>query len=179
MKMDSNGNRWHFGEIVTLPRTEKLLKKSGSTSYEHLIGSRYICVREESEGERGILVKILGKFPSEHVFTVCGKAFSKDDREELFVGVRYFSYPFPLVKDVREVLEILASKPSLVNIFDEASMHINIRSKFWVNKTERHLLVMKKPQCYDAYSEQILTPSEDDMPYRLTMVYFYKGNLSW
>ncbi len=177
--MESNENSWHLGEIVTLPRTEKLLKKSGLKFYEQLIGSRYICVREATDGQRGILVKVLGKCPSENIIMVGGHPFSKDDREELFTGNRYFSYPFPATKDVQEVLEILQSNPSLIQVFEEASMHINPKSKFWVNETESHLLVMKKPQCYDAYSEQIATPKPDDMPYRLTMTYFYKGNLIW
>ena len=177
--MESTENSWRLGEIVNLPRTEKLLKKSGSTFYNQLIGSRYICVREATEGQRGILVKVLGKFPSEHIMTVSGQPFSKDDREELFVGMRYFSYPFPAVKDVQEVVEILRSNQSLIQIFEGASMHINPKSKFWVNQTESHLLFMKKPQCYDSNSKQTGTPSVDDVPYRLTMVYFYKGNLSW
>lgn len=179
VNMESSGNTWSLGEIATLSRTERLLKKSGSTFYEQLIGSRYICVREETDSKRGILVKVLGKFPSEHIITVNGRPFSKDDREELFTGVRYFSYPFPQVKDVKEVLEILSSTPSLIHVFDDVSMHVNLKSKFWVNKAERHLLVMKRPQCYDAYSGQIVAPLEDDLPYRLTMVYFFKGNLSW
>jgi len=155
------------------------LKKSGSTVYEQLIGSRYICVREASELQRGILVKVLGKFLPEYIMTVGGQPFSKDDSEELFESLRYFSYPFPAVKDVQEVLEILLSDPSLIQIFEGASMHVNPKSKFWVNQTESHLLVMKKPQCYDSYSEQIVTPSKDEASYRLTMVYFYKGKLSW
>ena len=177
--MESTVNSWHLGEIVTLPRKEKLLKKSGSMVYERLIGSRYVCVREASEGQRGILVKVLGKIPSDYIMTVGGQPFSKDDHEDLFTGMRYFSYPFPAVKDVQEVLEILRSNHSLIQIFEGASMHINPKSKFWVNETESHLIIKKKPLCYDARSEQVGTPSNDDAPYRLTMVYFSKGDLSW
>lgn len=177
--MASTENNWHFGEIVTLPRTEKLLKTSGSTIYKELVGSRYICVREATETQRGILAKVLGKYPPENILTVGGQPFSKDDREDLFEGMRYFSYPFPAVKDVQEVLDILRSDPKLVQIFEGASMHINPQSKYWVNETESRLLVMKKPQCYNARSEQICKPSKDDAPYRLTMVYFFKGNLNW
>jgi hypothetical protein len=177
--MESTENSWHLGEIVTLPRKEKLLKESGSTVYEWLIGSRYICVREATEGQRGILVKVLGKIPPEYIMTVGGYPFCKDDGEELFSGMRYFSYPFPVVNDVQEVIEILRGNASLIQVFEDASMHINPKSKFWVNETESRFLVMKKPQCYDSYSEQIGIPSKDDAPYRLTMVYFYKGNLSW
>ena len=177
--MVSTENNWHLGEIVTLPRKEKLLKKGSFTIYEQLIGSRYICVREATEGQRGILVKVLGKFPPEHITTVGGLPFSKDDHDDFFAGMRYFSYPFPAVKDVQEVLEILRSNHDLIQIFEGASMHVNPKSKFWVNETESRLLVMKKPQCYDASSGQTGTPSNDDAPYRLTMAYFYKGELSW
>ena len=114
-----------------------------------------------------------------NLITVGGQPFSKDDREELFAGMHYFSYPFPAAKDVQEVIDILRSNPSLIQIFEDASMHINPKSKFWVSETESRLLIMKKPQCYDAFSKQIASPSKDDAPYRLTMVYFYKGKLSW
>jgi hypothetical protein len=177
--MGSNENNWHLGEIATLPRTERLLKESGSKLYERLIGSRYVCVREATERQRGILVKVLGKISPEHIEIVAGQPFTKDDREDTFTGIRYFSYSFPAVKDVREVVEILRSNPSLIQIFEDASMHINLKSKFWVNKTESRLLVRKKPQCYDASSKQIDKPSKDEAPYRLTMVYFNKEKLSW
>lgn len=177
--MESTVNSWHLGEIVSLPRTEKLLKKSGETRYEQIIGSRYICVREAIEGEPGILAKVLGKIPMDIIMMVGGQPFTKDDRMDLFEGMRYYSYPFPAVKEVQEVLDILRSNPDLVQIFENASMHINPQSRFWVKETESRLLVMKKPQCYDAHSEQIGTPSKDDAPYRLTLVYFYKGELIW
>ena len=177
--MASTENSWSVGEIVTLPRTEKLLKKSGPMVYERMIGSRYICVREATDGQHGILVKVLGKLPLSHITMVGGHPFGKDDHEDLFTGRRYFSYPFPLTKDVKEVLDIIRNNQSLIQVFEGASMHINPQSKFWVNETESHLLVMKKPQCYDASSDQTGTPSQDDAPYRLTMVYFYKGNLNW
>lgn len=177
--MASTENNWHLGEIVTLPRTEIVLKKSASTVYEQLIGSRYICVCEATDSQRGILAKVLGKFPQEHIMTVGGQPFSKDDCEELFEGMRYFSYPFPMVKDVQEVVDILRNNPNLIQTFEKASMHINPKSKFWVNKTESRLLVRKKPQCYDASSKQIDKPSKDEAPYRLTMVYFNKEKLSW
>ena len=177
--MKSTENNWHLGEIVNLPRKEKVLKDSGSTVYQQFICSRYICVREATESQRGILAKVLGKFPPENVITVGGQPFSKDDRDELFEGMCYFSYPFPSKKDVQEVLEILRSNPSLIQTFEDAKMHINPKSRYWVNETESRLLVMKKPQCYNAHTEQICTPSKDDAPYRLTMVYFNKGSLDW
>ena len=82
--MKSNENTWRLGETVILPRTEKKIKNNGSVSYEQLIGSRYICVREEAEGRRGILVKVLGKYTPEHVITVGGHPFSKDDRFDAY-----------------------------------------------------------------------------------------------
>lgn len=177
--MESTKNSWHLGEIVNLSRTAKQFKTSGSTVYEQFVGSRYICISEATEDHRGILLKVLGKYPSEDIMMVGGQPFCKDDREELFEGKCYSSFPFPAVKDVQEVLEILRSNPSLIQIFEDAKMHINPKSKYWVSETERHLLGKKKPQCYDASSEQTVTPSKSEAPYRLTMVYFNKGNLTW
>jgi hypothetical protein len=114
--METNENNWTLGEIVNLPRQEKVLK-SGSTSYVHYIASRYICIREATEGQRGILVKVMGKFFGGQVEIVNGKPFFKDDRMEAFDGYRFYSYPFPSAREVQEVLEILKRNQALVNKF--------------------------------------------------------------
>ena len=175
--MEINENNWKVGELVNLPRMEKFLKKSGSTRYERLTGSRYICVREATDNQRGILVKVLGKCLPEYVKVVGGKPFTKDDHEELFEGRRYFSYPYPMAKDVKEVLGILRNNPSLLQYFQNASMHINPNSKFWVSDMAHHLLVLKKPQCYDASSDTLCSITENELAYRITMLYFFKGEL--
>ena len=73
--MESNENKWTLGEIVTLDRKEKPLKKSGTTTYERFIRSRYICIREENDGQQGILMKVLGKPDSEQIKIVNGQPF--------------------------------------------------------------------------------------------------------
>ena len=105
--METTENNWILGELVNLPHQEKLLKKSGSTSYSRFIGSRYICIREATGGQRGILMKVLGKTDGDRIIMVNGQPFCKDDREELFAGKRYFSYPFPRDNEVMEALDIL------------------------------------------------------------------------
>ena len=177
--MNSSDVNWRLGEIVSLPRTEREVKDGGSPAYKYFVESRYICVREATDSQRGILVKVLGKSTLEHILMVCGKPFSKDDRHELFMGDRYFSYPFPAADDVKEVLEILRSNPNLVRTFEDASMHINLKSKYWVTDTKRRFLIKTVPQCYDANSDQLITPSYNDFPYRITMVYFSNGQLIW
>ena len=175
----STENNWKLGEIAHLPSRKTRLKKSGSTLYDLHIGSRYICVREATPGQRGILVKILGKYKPERITTVSGQSFCKDNREKLFKGKRYLSYPFPTVMDVQKVIEILQCNPTLIQSVEKASMHINLKSKYWVKETKTRFLFMKKPQCYDVCSGQLSTPAKDEMPYRLTIVYFYKGYLVW
>lgn len=175
--MDINKNNWKVGELVNLPRTETLLKTRGTTRYERLIESHYICIREATDTQRGILVKVLGKCPPEFVSVVGGQPFTKDDREELFNGCRYFSYPYPASKDVKEVLDILNSTPTLLQYFQNASMHINPKSKFWVSNMTRRLLIFKRPLCYDASTKALCTIQDNESAYRLTMVYFFKGEL--
>lgn len=174
MIIELNDINWHVGEIVNIPRTESLLKRSGTTSYEWLIGSRYICIREATEDQRGILAKVLGQFTPNYIIMVDGHTFSKNDKDDLIDGKRFFSYPFPAMKDVKEALSILRGNPGLIHQFEEASMPIDINSKFWVSETSTHLFVIKKPQCYNVSSDSIVTASDDDAPYRLTLAYFYK-----
>ena len=177
--MEYNTNYWHVGEIVKLPRTETPLTRNGNTSYDWIVGSRYIVIREATDSQRGILAKVLGQFTPKYIIIVDGQPFSKNDKDDLIDGARFFSYPFPAAKDVKEALDILRNNPSLLQKFEEASMHIDIQSKFWVSETASHLIIMKKPQCYDAYSGSVITASDNNAPYRLTLAYFYKGELTW
>ena len=176
--MESNDNNWILGEIAKLPRTENVLK-NGFTSYVHFIASRYICVREATDGQRGILVKVLGKAYGDQVKIVDGKPFGRDDYEELFSGQRYYSYPFPSASEVQEVLDILRGNASLLQKFEDAKMHVNPEGMFWVRETARNAFLKKILQIYDSRNDQLCNPSDDTCYYRITMVYFFKGQLIW
>jgi hypothetical protein len=177
--MESNKNYWTLGEIATLPKQERPLKQSGSTTYVQYITSRYVCIREATDRQRGILVKVLGKAYSDQVGIVNGEPFSKDDHDELFVGHRYYSFPFPQAKDVKEVLDIIEDNQDLLQKFQAASMHINPNSTFWVSDTVRNMFFLKKPQILSGHDGQLCPPSDDDNHYRLSIVYFFKGSLIW
>ena len=177
--METTENNWALGEIAILPREEKLLKKSGTTSYSRYIGSRYICIREATDGQRGILMKVLGKTDGDRIHMVNGEPFCKEDREELFVGKRYFSYPFPTANQVMEAIEIVRNNQDLQRKFEEASMHINPDSTFWVSDTTRNMLLRRKQQFLDGRDGQLYPARDDGEHYRVTFVYFYKGCLNW
>lgn len=177
--METTENNWTLGEMATLPREEKLLKESGMKSYSHYIASHYICIREATDRQRGILMKVLGKMDSDRIMIVNGKPFSKDDREELFAGRRYYSYPFPTASTVREALDIIRNDQDLQQKFEAASMHINPDSTFWVSDTTHNMLMQKKLQFLGGRDGQLYPASDDGLHYRVTFVYFYKGNLNW
>jgi hypothetical protein len=177
--METYKNKWTLGEIVTLDRKEKLLKESGSTIYERFIRSRYICIREANEGQRGILMKVLGKTDSSQIRIVNGQPFCMDDYEELFEGDRCFSFPFPSANEVKEALGIIRYNQSLLQKFENASMHINPNSTFWVNDITRNMLFMKKPQYYSARDGRLSPAKDNSNHYRITFVYFREGELTW
>jgi hypothetical protein len=171
--------KWSVGELVSLTWNEWLLKKSGSTSYVELVRSRYICVREATNEQPGILVKALGKVTRDQILLVNGTPFSKDDSDYLFKGKCYYSYPFPLADDLKEVLDIIDANPSLLQRFEEESMHFNPSSTFWVRGIARRMLGLKKLQFFDASTGQ-LSKAQDATPhYRLTIAYFNKDGISW
>ena len=176
--METNGNNWGLGELVTLPREERILKKSGTTEYMHIIGSRYICIREATNKQRGILMRVLGKANGDRITIENGKPFCKDDHEELFYGSRYFSYPFPSASQITEALDILRANQDLQQKFEKASMHLNPDSTFWVSDTTRNVILRKIAQFVNGHDGQ-LYPANDNEHYRITFVYFYKGNLNW
>ena len=177
--MVKNEIQWRVGEIVNLSREIAELKNSSHSGYKRLIASRYICIREESEGQRGILLKVLGKATKDEIMIVGGEPFCKDDADELFVGLRYLSYPFPTEQELKEVLPILQKDENLQHAFDKAHMHVNPRSTYWVNETASRLLFLKQPQYFDAASGEVCVPADNSAHYRLTTVYFEKGELYW
>ncbi len=177
--MISKEHNWKIGETVILPRTETLLKKEGTKTYERIVGSQYICVREETERQRGILVKLLEKTSKEQIMFVNGEPFCEDEQEGNSDSKRYLGYPFPTSKGLIEVLEIISQNQGLMDKLKETSPQFNPYSTFWVNETVKHLLLLKRPQYYDAYSDHFHSVMDDKKHNRLTIVYFYKNNLIW
>lgn len=171
--MTSGRKNWTLGEIVNLPRKSSKFKSSGLKSYEYLVGSRYICIREASDAVPGILLKVLGKIPREHILMEGGEPFCKDDKNEGFANDTYYGYRFPSMEEVKEILPILRNSPELVEKFEKASMHINPRSSYWVRDVLRNMLFIKKPQVYDSRSEVLAPAANDsDIHYRLAVVFF-------
>lgn len=177
--METSAYNWSVGELVSLPWSERLLKKSGSTSYAVLVSSSYICVREATDEQPGILVKVLGKLTRNQIMLVNGNPFCKDDRDYRFKGKCYYSYPFPLADDLKEALDIIDANPSLQQRFEEESMRFNPSSTFWVRSITRSILGTKKLQFFDA-GTGLLSKARDATPhYRLTIAHFNKEELSW
>lgn len=173
MTIDSTGYNWRLGELVSLKWNYKLIKKDGQKSYAYYAVSGYICVREATDEQCGILLKVLGKISKNHIMFVNGEPFCKDEREDLFKGMRYYSYPFPTVDALKEVLEIVGSNETLRNRFEAESMTLNPVSSFWVRETAGKFLT-KKPQYYDASSGQVRKATDNAAHYRLSIAYFNK-----
>lgn len=168
---------WKVGDIDVFPWTSTVFKKSGSTTYKHYYSSRFICIREADDEHRGILLKVLGKASPHEIMMVGGEPFCKDERDDLLNGKVYSSFRFPSLQELTEALAIVRENPKLLSLFEEASMHFNPESSFWVRETSRKHIFQKKPQFYDA-STGTLSVSTDDTPhYRLTMLYFQNGEL--
>lgn len=178
--MSTQENKWNIGEIADLRRQTVKVSKGQINSYEHLIDSKYICIREADSKNRGILLKILGKIPGDHIFIKGGEPFCKDDKDEAFRGDIYYSYRFPSVAQLKEVLSILQGNKQLLDRFEEAAMHVNPLSTFWVRDTASKLLFFKKPQFYNAKTQQIsIDENTGDIHYRLTIAYFTGSEISW
>jgi hypothetical protein len=170
--MESNMKKWNLGQKVSLPWKTKLLKKDKKNSYERMIGSDYICIREASDEHNGILLRVLDYTQARRIMLVCGQPFFQDESATLFDGCSYSSYSSPTLAELKEALAILHSNPSLLACFEEASMSINLKSLFWVNEIDRNIFFMKKPLCYNPSKDSLSIASDSVAPCRLTMVYF-------
>lgn len=175
--MEQAENSWKKGELVNFPWESNIFKKSGSTIYKHFYSSRFICIREEDEGHRGILLKVLGRTSPRDILMVGGEPFCKDERDDRLNGKTYSSFRFPTSEEVIEALGILRNDPELLQTFEKESMHLNINATYWVREATRSLLLVKKPQFYDASTNIITNVTDGTSHYRLTMLYFYKGEI--
>ena len=140
--MSETESKWKLGEIVKVPRKSSEIE-SGMKSYEHFISSRYVCIREENGDQSGILIKVLGKISSENIIIKGGEPFCKDDKEEGFTSDIYYSYRFPSELELKEVLHIIRNNQRLIVELENASMHINPNSTFWVRDTAKSILLQK------------------------------------
>ncbi|MBR4534510.1 MAG: hypothetical protein IKO85_08265 [Bacteroidaceae bacterium] len=174
MIIDSNDSNWRLGELVCLKWNDEQIKKSGQKSYAYCAVSSYICVREATDRQYGILVKVLGKISKEHIMFVNGEPFCKDEREDLLKGKCYYSFPFPTLNALKEVLEIVNSNEALKGRFEAESMKFNPASTFWVREAAGGFL-SKKPQYYDASSGQVCKATAGTAHYRLSIAYFNKN----
>ena len=165
-------NKWRIGQNVSLAWETKLVKKNRNNSYERMIGSNYICIREATDGRYGILLRVLDKARASSIKLVRGQPFFQDECTGLFEGYSFSSYSSPSLAELKEVLAILRSNQSLLDRFEEAKMPISLQSLFWVNETARNILFMKKPLCYDPSTDSLCIASDPVEPCRLTMVYF-------
>ena len=175
--MQSNDNTWQIGEIAILPWTSNTFKTFGSQIYKHFFRSRFICIRESTATQRGILVKVLAKTAPHRIMIQGGEPFCKDDVDDLFKGCAYSSFRFPTLQQLTEVLAIFRENPNLMSVFDEASMHFDLDSSFWIREPAHKLLHKKKPQFYNANTDDLTFSSDDTAHYRLTMLYFQNGQL--
>lgn len=177
MIIESNESNWRLGELVSLSWNYRVIKKSGQKSYAYCAVSSFICVREATAGQYGILVKVLGKTSKEHIMFVNGEPFCKDEREDLLKGKRYYSFPFPTLNALKEVLEIVSSDESLKGRFEAESMKFNPASTFWVREAAGSFL-SKKPQYYDDRSGQLCKATDNTAHYRLTIAYFNNNEMN-
>ena len=174
MTTETTKTKWKAGEVVTISQNTKLLKRSDKKLYSNIAIENYVCVREATKGQRGILVKGLGKVRRERIIFVNGKPFLKDERDELFVGKHYYSYPFPTVDDLKEVLDIVRDDMDIQQTLIDNGMFFYPSGTFWVSNTKSLLLGLKKRlQYYDPPTDRIVTAkSHDERHQRITIAYF-------
>ena len=167
-------NEWNVGELVTLQWTRTHLIKEGKALYSNYINSHYFCIREATKGQRGILIKNLGKTRQNNIMLVSGNPFCKDDFDNMFLNKHYFSFSFPMAEELKEVLDILRSDIDIQQKLLDNNMVINPNGTFWVNDTKSQFLGLKrKLQYYDPPTDSLVTTnSQNERHQRTTIVYF-------
>ena len=95
--------------------------------FENYVGSQYVCIREESSTQCGILLRVIGKAAAEHIHIVAGVTFCEDDYEEKFHVTRYFSHPMVLsIKTIVFFVSECLNQIDLTSVFFFLISLINI-----------------------------------------------------
>lgn len=176
--MENNENNWKVGESVSVPKQSEKVKGGRLKSYHHYISSHYVCIREASDGQPGILLKVLGKIDSGKILMISDEPFVKDDKDESFTGDTYLSFRFPRTEELKTVLDILQNNPDLVPKFDKEMSRFHIDSSFWVREFARRFLIEKHLQFYDARTKTLVRSKNPfDVNYRVTIAYFDKTSI--
>ena len=175
----TNIQDWKVGDVVTLPRTRRTLKNGVSIAFEQFVESRYLCIREASHELRGILVRVLDRAYNGYAKIVKGQPCWNDDSVSTFYGVRYFCHPLPKANDLHEVLSIIRGNKNLLQQLEDAGMHIDVDSTFWVNDIIRQIFFFKKLQYLDGRDGRLCPATGNSSHNRISIVYFQNGELSW
>ncbi len=178
--MDKIVNNWETGTIVTLPRQSVEVAKDGIYTFDHLVDSDYVCVRQNIDGQqRGILVKVLGKCRGENFLIKNGEPFCKDEKVEGFKYDKYYCFRLPKAHELKEVLDIVRQDPTLQAAFKKASMPMHLDSTFWVRDTTRKFFFKNQLQYYDASKGECMIADDGNAHWHMTIVYFYKSDIKW
>ncbi len=171
---------WRLGEIVNLPKITEHVGSHQIRSYEHFIRSHYICIREATSKQQGILFKILGKTMRKDILIKGGEPFCKDEKVEAFESDIYYSFRFPSSEELKTALDIIQDNPMLLGKLELSDKHISLRSTFWVRDITSKLLFFKDPLYFDGRSNKICPPtSSKDVHFRITLAYFTDSKINW
>ncbi|MBR1548662.1 MAG: hypothetical protein IJ637_08060 [Prevotella sp.] len=174
MNIETTKKIWSIGELAALDWNAMLLKTCGRKFYSYYHFSQYVCIREATKGQRGILVKGLGRISRKHVMLLCGKPFCKDEREDLFAGRHYYGYPLPTVDELKEVLDIVSDNTDIQQKLIDNGMFFYPEGTFWVSNTKTLLLgLQRKLQYYSPSTGSLTTAnSQAERHQRITIAYF-------
>ena len=165
---------WSVGEMVSLPHGDEMVKQSRNKTYKYELPPNCICLRKAEDYCRGIMVADLGTYSANRMLMVDNKTFCKDNKTRGFYDTVYYCYPFPSVREMKEVLDIIRKDPDLQQMLREQQMYIDPSATFWVSDTRRSLFPWKRKALY--YNPQTDSLSAvktgDDVHHRITIAYF-------
>lgn len=173
--MTEKKSRWTVGEKVSLHHHKTILYRLPRRIFAHFVASRYLCIREASSKNRGILLKVLGTFEAGEISSRRFEAFCKDAKDDGydFRPDSYYSFRFPTKKQVKEVLQILKAQPELVERLYEIGMGFSWQQGYWVRGMAFNCLLGSKPKWYDPTADAVFVSHRSEEEHlRMSIVYF-------
>lgn len=166
--------RWSLGEFVKVPHYTETIGKKDGKKYKHLWERRYICVREATEGQQGILIKVLDRATSVQLQLMGGEPFYRDGKVVNKDRRNYYGFQFPKLEELKVVLDLLKQNELVTMKLREKWSHFDLTGLFWIRELKsRFFGFQKKPQYYDNKTKQVAVGKGGNKRIqRISIIYF-------
>ncbi|MCR4852225.1 MAG: hypothetical protein K5893_01370 [Prevotella sp.] len=169
----SNLSEWKVGNLVAPGLMFRKICHYGGKIYMNFVDSKFVCIREATASEPGVLVKVLNSCDQSRFLFRKGEPFVKDYKNVNFESpVEYCSFRLPTVEEIKFVLSIAKSDKTLGEMLSDRGLSPYEPATYWTRDISRSI-IGRHVKFYDSATGEVKSESGDDTErIRITVVYF-------